>query len=92
MKSFENNKIRQPVSQTIVRSVRLLGEFKGKQALYVQQTPQVLDALRQVAVVQSTESSNRLGGVVASPSRIRDLVAQKDDTAESLRAGDRWLS
>ena len=77
MKSFESGLIANPVSQITLRSVRLLGEFKGRQALYIQQTPQVLDALRQMAVVQSTESSNRIEGVMASLSRIQELVAQK---------------
>ncbi len=67
----------QPVSPGLVQTIRLLGEYKGKEALYLQQTPQVLEALRQSAVIQSTESSNRLEGVTASPGRIRDLVAQK---------------
>ena len=77
MKSFESGQVGRPVSQTIVRSVRLLGEFKGRQALHTQQTPQLLDALRQAAVVQSTESSNRIEGVVASFARIQALVAEK---------------
>lgn len=77
MKSFEGGQVRRPASQIIVRSIRLLGEFKGRQTLYIQQTPQALEALRQVAIVQSTESSNRIEGVVASPTRIQELVAQK---------------
>ncbi len=92
MKSFESGQIHQPVSQGLVRSVRLLGEFKGRQALYAQQTPQVLEALRQAAVVQSTESSNRIEGVIASLSRIQDIVAQKTtprDRSEQEIAGYR---
>jgi len=92
MNSFEGGQIHQPVSQTILRSVRLLGEFKGRQALYVQQTPQVLEALRQAAVVQSTESSNRIEGVVASLSRIQEIVAHKTtprDRSEQEIAGYR---
>ncbi len=77
MNSFEGGQVARPVSQTTLRSVRLLGEFKGRQALYAGQTPQVLEALRQAAVVQSTESSNRIEGVMASFARIQELVAQK---------------
>lgn len=57
--------------------MRSLGEFKGKQDLFKQQSPQVLEALRQSAIIQSTESSNRIEGVVAPHNRIKELVAGK---------------
>lgn len=68
---------RLPVSQNLLRTVRLLGEFKGREALFRQQLPQALETLRQVAVIQSTESSNRLEGVTAPLKRIQALVAEK---------------
>src|ERR1019366_425694 len=72
-KSFENGVLnRQPINQGLVQSVRLIGEYRGKQALFKQQSPQVLEALRENAVIQSTESSNRIEGVVAPLERIRD--------------------
>ncbi len=78
MKSFEAGKVGlQPISQTMLQSVRTLGEFKGRQVLYLRQTPHVLDALRQAAIVQSTESSNRIEGVVASFGRIQAIVAHQ---------------
>lgn len=55
-------------------SLRALGEFRGKQQLYVAQSPEVLSDLRQVAVVESTESSNRLEGVVVAAHRLKSLV------------------
>lgn len=55
-------------------TLRALGEYRGKQRLYVAQSPEVLSDLRQVAVVESTESSNRLEGVVVAPSRLKSLV------------------
>lgn len=43
MKSFESDKVgKQPISQTMLQSVRTMGEFKGSQALYARQTPHVL--------------------------------------------------
>ena len=53
---------------------RALGEYRGKQLLYVAQSPEVLSDLRQVAVVESTESSNRLEGVVVAAHRLKSLV------------------
>jgi hypothetical protein len=37
-----------------------IAEAKGRQTLYTQQAPQVLKALRETALVQSVESSNRI--------------------------------
>ncbi len=72
---------RQPINQGLVQSVRLVGEYRGKQALFKQQSPQVLEALRENAVIQSIESSNRIEGVVAPLERIRDLVAHRTTPA-----------
>src|ERR671934_362416 len=81
-KSFENGVLaRQQLSQTLLQSVRLVGEYRGKEALFSQQSPQVLQALRESAVIQSTESSNRIEGVVAPAQRIRDLVAKRSEPA-----------
>jgi Fic family protein len=81
-KSFEKSVLaRQPLNQGLLQSVRLVGEYRGKEALFKQQSPQVLQALRESAVIQSTESSNRIEGVVAPPQRIRDLVAKRTQPA-----------
>ena len=55
-------------------TLRALGEYRGKQRLYIEQSPEVLTDLRQVAVIESTESSNRLEGVVVAASRLKSLV------------------
>ncbi|HUX90330.1 MAG TPA: Fic family protein [Gallionellaceae bacterium] len=55
-----------------------LGEFRGKQELYTQQSPQRLKTLREHALIESAVSSNRIEGVSVAPSRVRDvLVAEK---------------
>ncbi len=50
--------------------------------LFVEQSPEVLSDLRQVAVVESTESSNRLEGVVVAAHRLKSLVL-KNATPQS---------
>ena len=55
-------------------TLRALGEYRGKQQLFVMQSPEVLSDLREVAVVESTESSNRLEGVVVAAHRLKSLV------------------
>jgi len=78
MRSFEQGFLeRQAIPHSLLRTTRLLGEYKGKEALFKQQTPQVLESLRQVAIIQSTESSNRIEGIEAPPERIRKLVEHK---------------
>jgi len=63
-------------------TLRALGEYRGKQKLFVAQSPEVLSDLRQVAVVESTESSNRLEGVVVAAHRLKSLVL-KNATPQS---------
>jgi hypothetical protein len=45
-----------------------IAEAKGRQDLYTKQSPQLLQALRATALVQSVESSNRIEGVTVAPS------------------------
>lgn len=55
-------------------AIRNLGEASGKQRLWMAQTPEQLESLRSVAIIESTESSNRIEGVVAPAARLRDIV------------------
>lgn len=63
-------------SQRDLAAVRAIGESKGRQELY-RQFPAMLESLKNIAVIQSTEASNRIEGVVAPPERIRKLVEHK---------------
>jgi len=53
-----------------------IGECRGRQELHKRQTPEILTALRNAAVIESTESSNRIEGVVAPHERVEALVLQ----------------
>ncbi len=78
MKSFDAGfLLNQTVPHGLLSTIRLIGEFKGKEALFTQQTPQVLETLKQVAIIQSIESSNRIEGIEAPPDRIKKLIEQK---------------
>ncbi len=80
------------VPMSTVRSIGLLGEYKGKQQLFEKQSPQALSALREVARVQSIESSNRIEGVTAASGRVAELAAKKTtprDRSEQEIAGYR---
>ena len=52
-------------------------EFKGKQELYLNAKPDILNALMEVAKVQSTTSSNRIEGISTTDVRMRELMSQK---------------
>lgn len=65
------------ITPRMLRSVRAIAESKGQEALYHKQVPQALESLRQVALIQSTESSNRIEGIYAEHARIVALVQEK---------------
>lgn len=67
-------------------------EFRGKQDLWNRQRPEVLEALRQQAMIQSVESSNRIEGVTVSPDRLAPLAigrARPRDRSEQELSGYR---
>ena len=61
----------------IVALLTQIHEFKGRQELYLKQKHAVLDHLAEVAIIQSTESSNKIEGIVTTNTRIKELVAEK---------------
>ncbi|MDB4951371.1 MAG: hypothetical protein JWM27_4020 [Gemmatimonadetes bacterium] len=80
MRSFDPDFLRrQQIPLSLLTTIRELGEYKGKQELYKEQAPQVLRTLREAAVIHSTESSNRIEGVIASRERIRELVEHRTE-------------
>jgi Fic family protein len=58
-------------------SLRAIGEYQGKQRLYYEQSPEILQNLQRVAEIESTESSNRIEGITAPRERIEALVLKK---------------
>jgi Fic family protein len=76
MWSFRNNRLLEPVDVTVVNLVGALGRFQGRQELYKHQSPQLLETLRQIAIVESTEASNRIEGITIPAHRLKALMAQ----------------
>jgi len=80
MNSFKNDKLNNmSVPMNIVKLVGKINEYKGKQDLYLKQSPQALDKLREVAVVQSTKSSNRIEGIVITDQRLNIIMNDSTD-------------
>lgn len=87
MKSFEKKYLSKlSIPHHVITIIRQLGEYKGKQDLYKKQAPEMLENLRHVAIIQSTESSNRLEGITADIERIKELVEDKTKPANRSEA------
>jgi Fic family protein len=82
MKSFERKYIDGlKIPHRLITVIRQIGEFRGKQELFKKQSPETLENLRHVAIIQSTESSNRLEGITADIKRIKALIEKKTKPA-----------
>lgn len=66
-----------------------LAEARGKQELFIHQSPQKLKALREHALIESAISSNRIEGVEVDKSRVGTLIfgkpALRDRDEEEVR-------
>ena len=96
MMSFRGGRLRDLALPT--GAVWLLGEIaeaKGRQTLYAKQAPQFLKVLREMALIQSVESSNRIEGVTVDPARLRPLVVgnakPRDRSEEEIQGYRRAL-
>ncbi len=67
-----------------ISTLRALGEYRGKQALFFKQSPEALKSLQLVAKIESSESSNRLEGIEVPHKKIEELVLK--DTAPKSRS------
>ena len=75
MSSFHNNRLRDhEIPLSTVWLLNDIAESRGKQELFTRQSPQALKALRDTAVIQSAESSNRIEGVTVAQARLYPLV------------------
>jgi Fic family protein len=63
-----------PIPTAAVWLLTDIAEAKGREQLYARQSPHVLKSLREMALIQSAESSNRIEGVTVERERLRPLV------------------
>lgn len=78
MKSFSEeylNKIR--ITPQLLSLTNALSEYKGKEALYTRQSPDILEKLVERAKIESVESSNRIEGINVRHDRIVDIVEKQ---------------
>lgn len=87
MKSLDRDFLeRQAIPIEMGGLIQALGEFKGRQELFRHQSPQVLESLRQVAIIESTESSNRIEGVTVAPDRLKELMRRPTEPKDRSEA------
>ncbi len=78
MRTFDYSKtINCTLDNEILGYIAKIHEYKGKQELYVRQKKDKLEKLVEIAKVQSTESSNKIEGIVSTNTRIKQLIADK---------------
>lgn len=78
MKIFNFNRLNDiKWDNEVISLIGQIHEHKGKQTLYLKQKPQALDQLIEIAKIQSTESSNKIEGIVTTSTRIKQLVNDK---------------
>ena len=79
MMSFKNDRLKKlDIPMNIVKLIGKINEYKGKQDLYIEQSPQILEKLQEVAVIKSTKASNSIEGIVITDKRLKEIM--KDDT------------
>lgn len=61
----------------IVSYIAKIHECKGRQELFVRQKPIELNRLIEIAKIQSTESSNKIEGIVTTGTRMKQLISEK---------------
>jgi Fic family protein len=63
----------------LMNLVSAIHEHKGKQELYIEAKSDVLNAMVEIARIQSTGASNRIEGIYTSDERLQALISEKSE-------------
>lgn len=78
MRLFDYKKLTErKFDKEVLNYIGLIHEFKGRQQLYLEQKPQELDKLVELAKIQSTEASNEIEGIKTTDARFKKLMNDK---------------
>jgi len=58
------------LSHEIMNLVSAIHEYKGKQDLFIEAKPDILQSMLEIAKIQSTGASNRIEGIYTSDERL----------------------
>ena len=67
------------IGHDVIANIREIGEGKGKQELFADRAPDVLNNLKQLAIIESTESSNRLEGITLPRTVLEKIVREEKE-------------
>lgn len=70
MRSFQRPESLEPVPGDVVATLRRIDRAAGAEARYADQLPQLLDALREQARVESITASSAIEGIVVDDARV----------------------
>lgn len=80
MRLFNYSDIEEDIyDKEIVGLLTEIHEYRGKQELFVESYPDVLEAMIKVAKIQSTGASNRIEGIYTSDKRLDELFSDKTE-------------
>ena len=78
MRLFDYKKLTErKFDKEVLNYIGIIHEFKGRQQLYLEQKPQELDKLVELAKIQSTEASNEIEGIKTTDARLKKLMNDK---------------
>lgn len=78
MREFDYQKLAERTwDKEVLNYIGLIHEYKGRQQLYLEQKPEELDKLVELAKNQSTQASNEIEGIRTTNSRLKQLMADK---------------
>ncbi len=76
MRSFQRTDTLDPVPGIVVAVLRAIDLAAGAEARYANQLPQLLEALREQARIESITASSAIEGVTVDESRVAGLVSR----------------
>lgn len=68
-----------PITIEVMNMISALHEYKGRQELYIETQPEILNKLMETARIQSTEASNKIEGIYTSDIRLKEIVQKKSE-------------
>ncbi|HMK96366.1 MAG TPA: hypothetical protein VK425_02405, partial [Acidimicrobiales bacterium] len=75
MRSFQRTETLSPVPGDVVATLRRIDRAAGAEARYADQLPQLLEALREQARIESVTASSAIEGIVVEQARVPRLVS-----------------
>jgi len=90
VREFDYTKVpNELMNHELINLVSAIHEYKGKQELFIEAKPDVLEAMLEIAIIQSTGASNRIEGIYTSDERLDALVKFK---AEPRNCSEREIA